>query len=106
MVNVPFTSQAGSKRRPALVLSTEPFHRKLPDVIVCAVSSQPRYLERPGPGDQPLVHWRRAGLKHPSTVRLSNMLAVEKRLIQRVLGRVDAEDSARVQEGLRRAFGL
>lgn len=106
VVDVPFTDQTGAKRRPALVVSAETFHRKLPDVIVCPISSQPHYFERPGPGDHPLRHWRSVGFKHPSTVRVSNILAVEKRIIKRVLGTLLAEDLSRVEEGLARAFGL
>ena len=106
VVNVPFTAQTGSKPRPALVVSTEAFHRKLLDVIVCPISSQPRYFERPGPGDHPLESWQAAGLQHSSTVRVSNILAVEKRIIKRVLGRATARDLARVQEGLRQALGV
>jgi len=106
VVNVPFTSQAGSKPRPALVVSVEAFHRELPDVIVCPVSSQPRRHQRPGPGDHPLKHWGTVGLRHPSTARLSNLLSVEKKLIKRVLGRLHPEDLARVTQGIREAFGL
>jgi len=106
VVTVPFTSQTGSKPRPALVLSVEAFHRKLPDVVVCPVSSQPRHHERPGPGDHPLEHWRTVGLRYPSTARLSNLLSVEKKLIRRVLGTLHPEDLARVTRGLRDAFGL
>jgi mRNA-degrading endonuclease toxin of MazEF toxin-antitoxin module len=106
VVNVPFTSQTGAKPRPALVVSVEAFHRKLPDVIVCPVSSQPRWYERPGPGDHPLKHWERVGLRHPSTARLSNLLSVEKKLLERKLGRLHPEDLARVVRGLREAFGL
>jgi mRNA-degrading endonuclease toxin of MazEF toxin-antitoxin module len=106
VVRVPFTGQAGAKLRPAVVVSTAPFHRKLPDIIVCPVSSQPRYFKRPGVGDLPLLHWRTAGLRHPSTARISNLLAVEKRIIKRALGRLHAEDLASVQQALRRAFGL
>ena len=106
VVNVPFTAQTGSKPRPALVVSVEAFHRKLPDVIVCPVSSQPRHYQRPGPGDHPLKHWGTVGLRHPSTARLSNILSVEKKLIKRVLGRLHPEDLARVAQGLREAFGL
>jgi mRNA-degrading endonuclease toxin of MazEF toxin-antitoxin module len=106
VVNVPFTGQTGSKPRPALVVSVETFHQRLPDVILCPISSQPRYYKRPGPGDHPLKHWKPVGLRFPSTVRLSNLLAVEKRLIQRVLGTVHADDLARVEHGLRAAFGL
>ena len=106
VVNVPFTTQTGSKPRPALVASAVAFHKRLHDVIVCPISSQPLYFERPGRGDHPLRHWRSAGFKHPSTVRVSNILAVEKRIIKRVLGTLLAEDLSRVEEGLARAFGL
>jgi mRNA interferase MazF len=106
VVNVPFTGQTGSKPRPALVVSVETFHQKLLDVIVCPISSQPRYHEKPGPGDHPLDHWKTVGLRHPSTERISNILAVEKNLIKRVLGTLHAEDRARVGQGLRQAFGL
>jgi mRNA interferase MazF len=106
VVNVPFTGQAGSKRRPALVVSEEAFHRKLPDVIVCPISSQPRYYRRPGPGDHPLGDWKAAGLRHPSTARISNLVVVEKKLIGRLLGVLRADDLARVEAGLRAALGL
>lgn len=106
MVNVPFGGQTGSKARPALVVSIEAFHQKLLDVIVCPISSQPRYYRKPGIGDHPLEHWKAAGLRHPSTARISNLLAVEKKLIKRALGALHAEDLARVEHGLRKAFGL
>jgi mRNA interferase MazF len=106
VVSVPFTSQTGSKPRPALVMSAASFHEALPDVILCPISSQPRYFSRPGPGDHPIEHWKSSGLRHPSTARLSNLLAVEKKLIRRVLGTIHAEDLARIDRGLRQAFGL
>lgn len=106
VVNVPFTGQTGTKPRPALVVSDAAFHTKLLDVIVCPISSQPRYYQRPGPGDHPLKHWKAVGLRHPSTVRISNMLAVEKKLIRRVLGALRAEDLAEIEHGLRQAFAL
>jgi len=106
VVNVPFTGQTGAKRRPALVVSTDSFHRKLPDVIVCPISSQPRYFQRPGPGDHPMKDWRAVGLKHPSTVRISNILAVEKRIINRVLGVLSTEELSGIEDALARAFGL
>lgn len=106
VVNVPFSDHSGSKPRPALVISTEVFHRTLPDVIVCPISSRPRYYRRPGPGDRPLQHWKTVGLRHPSTVRISNLLAVEKKIIKRSLGRLSKDDLEHVEEGLRLALGL
>ena len=106
VVNVPFTGQLGSKRRPAVVVSAEAFHRRLPDVMVCPISSQSRYFQHPGIADQPLDDWRGAGLRHPSTARISNLLAVEKSLIRRVLGRLSAGDLTSLSSVLRRALGL
>jgi mRNA-degrading endonuclease toxin of MazEF toxin-antitoxin module len=106
VVNIPFTGQGGSKPRPALVVTVDAFHKKLPDVIVCPISSQPRFYSKPGTGDHPLKHWKTVGLRHPSTARISNLVAVEKRIIGRVLGVMHADDLARVQRGLREAFGL
>lgn len=106
ILEVPFSDRSGSKRRPALVVSTATFHRKLRDVIVCPISSQPRYYERPGPGDHPLRHWNLVGLRYPSTARISNLVSVEKRIIKGSLGTLPAEDLERVEEGLREAFGL
>lgn len=106
VVNVVFTGQAGSKPRPALVVSADSFHKKIADVVVCPISSQPRFFTRPGTGDRPLKHWKVAGLHHPSTVRISNIVAVEKKIIKRVLGAVHADDLVAVEQGLRAAFQL
>jgi mRNA-degrading endonuclease toxin of MazEF toxin-antitoxin module len=35
VVSVAFSDQTGAKRRPALVVSRESFHRRLSDPIVC-----------------------------------------------------------------------
>ena len=46
------------------------------------------------------------GLRHPSTARISNLLAVEKKIIKRVLGRLPADDMKRIEVGLRSALEL
>lgn len=106
VVDVPFSNHSGVKPRPALVVSAERFHQKLPDVIVCPISSQPRYYRRPGPGDHPLKNWRVAGLRHPSTVRISKVLAVDKLIMRTLLGALSRDDLARVDTHLRVALGL
>jgi mRNA-degrading endonuclease toxin of MazEF toxin-antitoxin module len=83
VVNVVFKGQGGSKPRPDLVVSADLFHKKLP-----------------------LKHWKTAGLRHPSTVRVSNIVAVEKKIIKRALGDVHADDLAAVEQQLRTAFHL
>jgi len=96
VVEVPFSDLAGAKRRPALVVSADRFHRTLPDIIVCPISSQRRFHRRPGLGDCPLEGWRRAGLRHPSTVRVSKLPAIDKRIIKRSLGKLLPDDVAKV----------
>jgi len=106
VVNVVFTGQAGSKARPALVVSADSFHKKIADLVVCPISSQPRFFTKPGTGDHPLKRWKAVGLHHPSTVRISNIVAVEKKIIKRVLGAVHADDLLAVEQGLRAALQL
>ena len=106
VVEVPFSDLSGTKRRPALVVSAEKFHRALPDLIVCPISSQAQFYRKPGVGDCPLGDWRRAGLRHPSTVRISKLLAVEKQIVKKALGALAPDDLARVAGGIRQAFGL
>ena len=106
VVEVPFSDLSGTKRRPALIISSEGFHGDLPDVIVCPISSRPRYFERPGPGDLPLQQWKRAGLRYPSAARVSKVVSVSKKTIVRGLGRVASRDLQRVEDTFRDAFGL
>lgn len=106
VVEVTFSDLSGSKRRPALVVSDEAFHRTLPDLIVCPISSQPRYYRKPGPGDRPVRDWRAAGLRRPSTVRVSKLLAIDKDIIRRTLGVLPSQDLVTVEAGIRKAFGL
>lgn len=106
VVEVPFSDFSGTKRRPALVISADTFHRTLPDMIACPISSQARFYRRPGPGDCPLGDWRPVGLRHPSTARLSKLLAIDKAIIRKTLGVLSADDLAKVEKGIRNVFGL
>lgn len=106
VVNVPFSDGTGTKPRPALVVSAEHFHRALQDVLVCPISSQPRFHEHPSRGDYPLRSWKAVGLRHPSTVRVSKLLAIDKRTIKRTLGSLGQEDLSAVGQSLRDALDL
>lgn len=106
VVAVSFSDHSGVKLRPALIVSADDFHRDLPDVIVCPISSQPRYYSRPGRGDFPLQGWRAVGLRHPSSLRISKLLAVDKRIIRRTLGTVSKQDLTQIEATLRRALNL
>jgi mRNA interferase MazF len=106
VVDVPFSDGSGTKPRPALIVSANAFHRDLPDLIVCPISSQPRYFTHPGAGDCPIKAWRDIGLRHPSTLRVSKLLAIDKRIVRRALGTASSEDLVRIDETLRQALAL
>ena len=106
VVDVPFSNRTGTKPRPALIISDHSFHSTLPDVIVCPISSQPRYHTRPGPGDCPIGSWKALNLRYASTVRVSKILSVDKQIIRRKLGTLAQPDMARIESALRAALKL
>jgi mRNA interferase MazF len=106
VVEVPFSDLSATKRRPALIVSAEVVHRSLSDVIVCPISSRPRFFARPGPGDEPLRHWKAAGLRYPSTARASKVLAIDKTIVSRILGKLPDDDLRRVEDTLRKVLAL
>ncbi len=106
VVQVPFSNGTGTKPRPALIISDQSFHSALPDLIVCPISSQPRYYSKPGPGDCPLQAWEALSLRYASTVRVSKILSVDKKIIGRKLGTLALPDLARIEHALRAALRL
>ena len=97
LVPFPFTSQAASKKRPAVVVSGRAYNTAKPDVVVMAITSQ----LRPSPGlDEVWVsEWQAAGLLKPSTVK-PVFATLEQSLVIRQLGSLNAGD----QEALRKAI--
>jgi len=106
VVQVPLSNGTGTKSRPALIVSDRSFHDAIPDVIVCPISSQSHYYSKPGPGDCPIGQWRALKLRYASTVRVSKILAVDKRIISRKLGVLSRPDLADVAVALRTALQL
>lgn len=88
VADIPFTSGSGSKKRPVLVLWLDG-----QDCVVAAVTSAaPR-----SPADVLLTDWRLAGLRVPSTVRLSRLDCLEQTLLIHKLGSISAGDTVQVK---------
>ena len=89
VADIPFTNQSASKRRPVLVLWLEGV-----DAVVAAVTSAgPRSAT-----DVPLQDWRAAGLRVPSTVRLSRLDCLEQSVLRFRLGHILMEDARRIKD--------
>jgi mRNA interferase MazF len=67
LVPFPFTSQAASKRRPAVVVSSRHYNTARPDIVVMAITSQLR--PSPAFGEVWVEAWQAAGLLKPSAVK-------------------------------------
>jgi mRNA interferase MazF len=101
LVPFPFTDQSAAKKRPAVVVSSDAYHRDRPDLILMAVTSQPRPA---GFGDIPVNAWREAGLLRPSVLK-PLLATVDRRLVLRKLGRLQPQDRDALGRGLRTILG-
>jgi mRNA interferase MazF len=102
LVPFPFTSQAASKRRPAVVVSKQIYNTARPDVVVMAVTSQLRPSS--GPGEVWIHQWHVAGLLKPSAVK-PVFATLEQALVLRRLGSLGAGDKAALREAIAESLG-
>ena len=96
VVPFPFTERPGTKRRPALVLSSKAFNRGGHSVLAMITTA----ADHPWPGDTRLADYREAGLHQACTVRLK-IFTLDNRLILRRIGDLSASDRKRVSEQVR-----
>ncbi len=94
LVKFPFTSGAGSKPRPAIVVLDSGDD----DLLVARITTQSSQT----PYDLAVTEWRGAGLLAPSNIRLHKMATLEKSDIHRTLGRLQTTDYQAVRMVLRR----
>jgi mRNA interferase MazF len=87
VADIPFTSGGASKKRPVLVLWLD----GLDAVVAVVTSAAPR-----SPTDVLLTDWKLAGLRVPSTVRLSRLDCLEQALLLHRIGVISASDAQQV----------
>lgn len=89
------------KRRPALVVSSDTYHRHRPDVIVGLITSQ--ITSTFGPTDYVLQDWRAAGLLKASAFR-AYLLTVSTSDIGALIGKVSDQDRLEIMNCVRTAI--
>jgi mRNA interferase MazF len=67
LVPFPFTDQTGTKKRPAVVVSSADYQAHRRDLVIMAITSQIR--PRVAFGEFTVAEWRKAGLIAPSAVK-------------------------------------
>lgn len=81
LVPFPFTDQTTSKKRPAVVISSNAYQRKRSDLILIAVTSQANPAT--SFGEMTITEWQAAGLIKPSIIKpvlttIDRALAIKK----------------------------
>lgn len=102
LVDFRFSEQSGSKKRPALVISSDRYHRNRQEVIVSAITTN---IKRALIGDTKINQWKEAGLKHASSVA-GIIQTIKIQMIMRKLGVLTLSDSKKVQENLGKILGF
>jgi mRNA interferase MazF len=102
VVTVDFPGATGVKRRPAVVVSTELYHRTRPDVVLGLLTSQ--ITSATQPTDYVLQDWRQAGLRRPSAFRAFLVTMPSGAVL--AIGHLSDQDWRRVQGCLERALAV
>ena len=89
LADIPFTDGSASKIRPVLVLWLD-----AADCVLAAVTSAPPR----SPSNVALLNWQVAGLRVPSTVRLSRLDCLQQILLVKKLGGISPADAQRLKQ--------
>ncbi|SJM91685.1 PemK-like protein [Crenothrix polyspora] len=103
LVDIVFSGAIGSKRRPAVVISTESFNKSGSKLIVVGITSNISVPFRPG--DMLLADWSLAGLLKPSAVR-GIIATVDKLDITHKLGKLSSKDMSSVERSIATIIGI
>jgi mRNA interferase MazF len=103
LVPIGFTDQSGTKRRPAVIISSDQYNTRSPDLMIASITGNLQAV--PHPGDHLLHHWQEAGLLRPSLVQ-AKIATVETSIVERRLGRLSRDDQIELDRGLREALDL
>jgi mRNA interferase MazF len=102
VVTVDFPGVTGVKRRPAIIVSTNLYHRVRPDVILGLITSQTAKAIQPT--DYVLQDWKLAGLHSPSAFR--TFLATMPASSVTIIGHLSDKDWQEIQNCLEQALAL
>jgi mRNA interferase MazF len=103
LVPFQFTDQPVAKRRPAVVISSNSYHRGRDEVIIAALTSR---IRRPLlVGDHVIKQWQQAGLPRPS-VATAILRTVKGNMIARRVGSLSNGDMIEIDKQLRKVMSL
>ncbi len=102
MVRIRFTDRAQTKKRPAIVLTGDPYHASRADAVVVPLTTK-RYNSYYG--DYDLAEWRGTGLPMPTKAK-GTLETIERSTIISRLGTVSALDFEQIKQNVRTILNL
>ena len=102
LVSFTFSDETGERRRPAVIVSSEPYHQSRQEAIIAAITSR---TDRILLGDHLISDWQGAGLLFPSTAT-GIIRTIKQGMIAKKLGTMPLPDMKRIEGNLRDALGL
>jgi mRNA interferase MazF len=96
VVPFPFTDRAATKKRPALVLSSELFNSGIGHSVMAMITTASHSA---WPLDVGITDLGVAGLKSPSIIRMK-LFTIDHALVQKHLGRMSSQDQKAVESTL------
>ena len=103
LVPFPFTDQSGTKKRPAVVVSTSGYSAIRRDIVIMAITSQVRAVL--AFGEAMVADWQGAGLIKPSVFKPVFTTTVEQGLVIRTLGALTTTDARALRLLLEEVIG-
>ena len=102
LVPFPFTDQTSSKKRPAVIISSNACNQKKPDLIIMAITSQ---ISSPlSFGELQIIDFAAAGLIKASVIK-PVISTIEKSLVIRKLGQLQDLDCQNLKNLIKTIFG-
>lgn len=102
LVPFPFSDQSGTKKRPAVIVSSNAYHSRRRDLVILAITTQ--LHPAPAFAEAPVADWRAAGLIKPSAFK-PVLATIEQSLVLRSLGSLTAADLASLRSILSQTIG-
>ena len=88
LVDFPFSSNVGIKKRPAVVISKLEFNKIKEDIVLLAITSK---LDNLTTGEALLKNWKESGLVKPSAFK-SVIFTIEKQYVDKTIGKLTKTD--------------
>jgi mRNA interferase MazF len=102
LVNFIFSDESGVKLRPAIVVSSNDYHRGRKEAIIVAITSK---MDRLLVGDYLIGDWKKAGLLFPS-VATGVIRTIKHEMVGRRLGTIPKADMKGIDENLKVMLNL